>query len=368
MVDTTWAGSVPDTATLQDLLTVVIPTYNRPHLLRRALRYWVNVPVRVIVMDGSSKPMPAEDLPRDAPHITYVHDPALMIQRLGQAAQMVSTPFVTLIGDDEFHLASGLGAAVGTLLACPDLVACMGRALGFSIAEDGNLNGRQVYPDFSDHVVAGDTPVARMLEHFASYTPSTIYSVVRTHAWRLALGAPLEQEFPVFASAEIQIELALSAMGRSRILPVLHWLRSYENPPVRNEGEVTLTAPVRFHQWWRDDTAHDQKQAFVQTSARHMAQATKEPEAQIADGITRALDAYTRSVETMAQRRKAYQTRTESQIAAAHGTPVFRQAWHGTEPFRDELATLANCAVAFDEAEIHAIASAIRAHHCQAGH
>jgi hypothetical protein len=137
---------------------------------------------------------------------------------------------------------------------------------------------------------------------------------------------------------------------------------------VRNEGEVTLTAPVRFHQWWRDDTAHDQKQDFVRISARHIARATGDPEPQILDGITRALDAYTDSVETMAQRRKAYQTRTEAQIAVAQGIPVFRQAWHGMEPFRDELVTLAKCAVAFDQAEIHAIASTIRAYHRRPDH
>ena len=362
MVDTTSAGSGSGTAALQDLLTVVIPTYNRPRLLQRALQYWANVPVRVIVMDGSAEPTPAEDLPHDAPQITYVHDPALLIRRLGHAAQMVRTPFVTLIGDDEFHLASGLGAAVGTLLATPDLVTCMGRAMGFSIAEDGTLNGRQVYPDFSDHVIAGDTAMARMLEHFASYTPSTIYSVVRTHAWRMALGASLEQEFPVFASAEIQIELALSAIGRSRLLPVLHWMRSFETPPVRNEGEVTLTAAIRFHQWWQDPAADNARKAFVEVSARHIAGATQEPEARIADGIVHALDAYVRFVGEMAKKQEAYRHRMAAQASAGQ-TPALTRCWDGMTGFRDALTALAGSGVAFDEAEIHAVATAIRGHH-----
>ncbi len=348
---------------LQDLLTIVIPTYNRHRLLNRALAYWAGVPVRVLVMDGGAQPLPEADQARMGARITYVHEPALLIQRLGRAGRLIETPFVTMIGDDEFHLHSGLGASVSALQDDADLVACMGRVMGFSLLDNGALGARQVYLDFSDHAIDQNTACARMLGHFARYTPSTIYSVVRTPVWRQALGASLEQEFPIFASAEIQIELALSAIGKSRVLPVLHWLRSYENTPIRNTGEVTLTSQTRFHQWWQDADARDQQQAFVQTSARHIARATREPESRIFQGIWDALNAYVQFVGQMAWKQAEYQRRMNQQIGSARDAPVFQRSWRGMQAFQGELSTLAKCGVTFNEAEIHAVASAIHAYH-----
>lgn len=355
-------SALSQTLDLRDQLTVVIPTYNRRRLLARALSYWAALPVQVIVMDGSPDPLPDSDLQGISGRTIYVHDPSTILQRLGRAGDMVSTPFVTMIGDDEFHLLSGLAASVSALQADPRLVACMGRALGFSKTEDNVLSGRQVYPGFADHAVIEVTPVKRMISHFSNYAPTTIYGVLRTPIWRHGFSAALEREFPVFASAEIQFELAVAAQGMSRVLPVLHWLRSFETEPIRNTGEVTLTTKTRFHQWWADSTQESEHQAYVNLLARHVAIATNAPEPQIADGVRAALDGYVSYVADRPAKRREQLRQMAIKDVDDSVPPTLPQQMQDDPriaPFLQELMKLAYNAVTFDPDEIHQISRII---------
>ena len=362
MIDAAGTNAPLPQTGLQDLLTVVIPTYDRRRLLMRALRYWAGLPVRVIVMDGSPDALAPSDLPSIHNRIAYVHAPISIIKRMAQAGDMVETPFVTLIGDDEFHLYSGLAGSVAELQQDPGLVACMGRAVGFNLLEDGRLGGRQVYADFAGRQIFGDTPAARMVQHFARYAPSTIYSVQRVTAWRQAYAAPLEREFPILASAEIQVELAMAALGRSKILPILHWFRSYESAPVRDTPDTSLSTRTRMHSWWSDPDQQEGHTAFSTLTARHIAQATGSPRQKIDEGVRQALDAYVRFVADGPARLRADQLRIRELESSARPLRNTVQALSGFDrmlPFLTALQLLSETGVTWNPSEVHKIACAI---------
>ena len=51
-----------------------------------------------------------------------------------------------------------------------------------------------------------ESPAERMLFHFSDYTPSTIYSVVRTEVWKQAWEATARKEFSMLGQIELQFE------------------------------------------------------------------------------------------------------------------------------------------------------------------
>ena len=57
-------------------LTILIPTYNRPLELERAIEYWRDTPVTVHILDGSENPWFPIGTLQNAPTITYHHMPA----------------------------------------------------------------------------------------------------------------------------------------------------------------------------------------------------------------------------------------------------------------------------------------------------
>src|SRR5574337_94950 len=91
-------------------LTLVIPTYNRQRYVLRNMRYWSGSTVTVHVLDGSERPIPAEEMVGLAATINYHHLPISWLNRLGKVANLVQTEYAALLGDDEFFLPNALQA------------------------------------------------------------------------------------------------------------------------------------------------------------------------------------------------------------------------------------------------------------------
>src|SRR5262245_32288545 len=117
-----------DSMPLRDL-TVVLPTYNRVELLRRALDHYASqrLAARFIVADSSSEPHLAANKaviealrPRLAvEHIVYPSD-IVQIVKMRDAVYRVATPYVVMAADDDFFTVAGLERAVEFLTAHPD--------------------------------------------------------------------------------------------------------------------------------------------------------------------------------------------------------------------------------------------------------
>jgi len=62
---------------------------------------------------------------------------------------------------------------------------------------------------------------------------------------------------PNASSFELGFEIANSYQGKSRVLPVLHWIRSSENPPNWN------TETISIYEWW---PSGKQSEDFIKTA------------------------------------------------------------------------------------------------------
>ena len=99
------------------LLTVIVPSRNRQDYLLRQIRYWAASSAYLIVVDGSTRPLDARVRSAVDNHgrMTYLHEQSSFAERLNLAAELIETPYSVMLGDDEFHLPSGLGASLSVL-------------------------------------------------------------------------------------------------------------------------------------------------------------------------------------------------------------------------------------------------------------
>lgn len=229
-------------------LTLICPSYQRRHYLERSSRFWADQNnAYVMYADGSQSPLEASCV--NASNISYLHWPASIQQRLLRLLDQVQTPYVCMMGDDEFYIPSSLSSCVEFLDKHSDYVACMGRALGFS-KRCGKTVFSSQYPKLQDRNLASELPVCRLTDHFSAYVPAHCYAVTRVDAFREAMTKALNCKLDIFAIFELVEEFIVASKGKTCVLPELYWLRSHEAPPIRNTGDLSLNPSKRFNGWW----------------------------------------------------------------------------------------------------------------------
>ncbi len=125
----------------QELLTIIIPTKNRPYLLNRSLRYFIQAEIstKIIIIDSS------DGLLLDKTKliyndfcvnldIDYCHvDPSMEYSnKISIAADMVDTPYSLLVGDDDFPLKSTIEELLLKLENDKSIVAAYGERVAIT--------------------------------------------------------------------------------------------------------------------------------------------------------------------------------------------------------------------------------------------
>lgn len=289
-------------------LTLVIPTRNRQRFALRCMRFWSDFPVRLHMLDGSDHPIAYHELSSIAPNVTYHHLPISITQRLQQGADLIETPLALLGTDDEFYIPSSLTSCVGELSRHSDLVSCVGRCLGFQVSE-GRTDAWQQYTEMANYAVPQNNGLERMLFHLGTYNPSSMYSVMRTPAWKRVIGILDAREFRDAGISELQFEIAAAYLGKSKVISELMWLRSAEN-------DRTWDTPdeVRLWQWWDDEDHRQERADLVELVAAHLAQEGVDSIPALEAAIDGALGAYAIGVRARKSRQPSRGGRRASML------------------------------------------------------
>ncbi len=175
---------------LRNKVTVLIPTYNRAHLLKDLLSYYrgLRFPHPIIVADSSPEPIRQAnqdivDACREVLDIRYERypediDPLLKIL---QGLRQVTSEYVVICADDDFIVPKGIDQCVRFLEQHPDYSVAHGRGLWVSCYTDsaGHRQLRIAPYHFSLSSIKMDDPICRLEVHLSGYRP-TFYSVHRT--------------------------------------------------------------------------------------------------------------------------------------------------------------------------------------------
>lgn len=275
-------------------LTFIIPSYNRQAYLLRNLQYWGGKGPQVFALDGSEIGIPEKITNDLGANIHYYHWPISYRERLAKVRDLIQTKYVAQLADDDFYLPSAILESIQALDADISLVACIGRPLGFNYCKnDGVIGIMGVYQDmFNDYVIDSDNPSSRMLAHMGRYMPSTIDAVLRADSWKKSIELYAKYEFPVFAIGELQIELSISYLGKSKVIPCLSWLKSTELEQVISP-DISLIRACEFHDCWDlPEFKNEFRDRFLQVSSEVFSEFDGRDPLVIANEVEVAMDAY----------------------------------------------------------------------------
>ena len=168
------------------MISLIIPTYNRPQFLERLLRYYreLNFPYTIVVADSS--PAPACEANQNV--VASLHD-ALSIRyelyrpdinpalKITQALDMVDSKYAVFCADKDFLVPRAIEQCARYLEANPDYSVAHGRAAAIQSIEASP--GRRILSwSYPQRTVDWDEPGIRLHDHLQNYT-ATFYSVHR---------------------------------------------------------------------------------------------------------------------------------------------------------------------------------------------
>ncbi|MBV4469528.1 glycosyltransferase family 2 protein [Pseudomonas siliginis] len=220
------------TLPLDELLTVVLITHNRPAFLRRAVKYYSDLPCKIMVLDSSP-----ERPEGDFSAVDYHHVPQFaywgMQAKLAYGVEQLTTPYMVLAADDDFILHDSLAESMGFLQANPDYGMCHGYCLMYLTLAGGVSYYRRDKKVQEDY--CSEQAQERVIDYMSQYIPP-FYAVTRTDlmkTWHSALPPGTS-----FQWQEIGHVYFLLASAKARILPIPYVVREINYGASEHSTEV----------------------------------------------------------------------------------------------------------------------------------
>jgi glycosyltransferase domain-containing protein len=239
---------------LQQDLTIVIPTFERPKYLERSINFWKSYDFNVLYLDGSINAQNDLDLPMN---ISYIHSNTSWLHRFNMSVKEIRTPYVCFLSDDEFFLPDVLKSMIDFLDDNSDFVSVGGGCAEF-VYKWKYLDLKLKYNKMQLKELENSEVRIRLMQHFQNYLPRTIYGINRTSTWLNALNAMSYNTSMPGRGLEFIFELMIVAQGKVKFIPEIYWLRSVENPQI----EKVNSQLDEFHNWWKYSATSSDKEIF----------------------------------------------------------------------------------------------------------
>jgi glycosyltransferase domain-containing protein len=174
------------------MLTVLVPTKNRPSFLTRLCSYYRerNLDHQLLIVDSSEPEQASEnrralELLEAGFKVEYklYENEIGFLEKLNEALASVETPYAVLGADDDLFVPDGLTRAVEFLEANQDYALAHGDALTFSLNTNEAWGKLENVWRYEQRTVDDESGVERLVNHFVNYS-ATWYSVHRTKQLR----------------------------------------------------------------------------------------------------------------------------------------------------------------------------------------
>jgi len=292
-------------------LTIIIPSNNRPFFLRRAIKYWNNYNFPLIIVDGSSETQKKWMDENSNENIQYFYKKTSFPDRLNFAAKLVKTKYCILIPDDEFYCVSVLKRCINFLESNNEYVAINGCAIGFFYTFN-KLMGEKKYPEWVKRIRAETDPKERITSHMKDYVNSLGVSVIKSNMFRKCAGLYANNEFPIFAQWELQMNLILSFAGKSKTVDELMYFRSMEedSPSIAHviKNHIpSLNLKNKIDRFWNESQFEKQKIKFINVMSCFLQ--TLKPEYSLdycRNALTSSIELYNKNVILTQNKKKNF--------------------------------------------------------------
>lgn len=274
-------------------LTVVVPSYERQEFVLRQIIYWAPYACRLIVLDGSSSKLEDDmvEAVKRFINISYVHSVKNFSDRLAVADTMLETPYVITLGDDEFHLRSGLRSAINLLEASPDTSGCVGQSIKFNY---DSIKRKVIfgagYP-YKGYDVTDPDVASRLAVAMRAYNAATCYAVLTRACWSASWGS-LENYSSPYA-LELQQAVSTYVVGKFQSTERACWMRSSECDPI--DMVDSYNRRLSFDNWWRSSLYTAEKKSFYNILSTLIMGVTHLPQSEARNLIESSIEVYLES-------------------------------------------------------------------------
>jgi glycosyltransferase domain-containing protein len=229
--------------------TLVIPTYNRPALLKRLVQYYHKRawPMKLLVLDSSKAKVTEENakaLSLFGESVRHIVFPGTtpVAAKFSQGLDLVQTPYASFCGDDDLVFQQGLQTAIAFLQDHTDYVCAHGLYLNFR--QEGHVV--HLMREYAGPGNEATHPGARIFRLLQKYE-SLFYGVFRTTDLRDIFSAVAS--VPTLHYQELFQSVAALIKGKVKRFPRLYAARQ-SCPPAEPKREKWQT----YH-WFADNPA-----------------------------------------------------------------------------------------------------------------
>lgn len=244
-------------------LTVIIPTYNRQHFLLRQTTYWANSGAKLILIDGSPKPLKSnlQRILKKSGDIKYIHSNTSVSDRLAKAGKYITTPYAVTLNDDDFILMSGACDAIKVLDKYSDVVACRGQSIHALLSnEKTRVKFSFFYNQFKNFNVDQEKIENRIMYAFQNYNGAASFAVMRTHVWKKSWAEGYDDYYSSTNISEISQNLTTYIFGKLLCLPIPYTILTNEIGSVHTSSD---NRSLFFVDWWNSNQYRRQKTFFL---------------------------------------------------------------------------------------------------------
>lgn len=244
------------TKNLLSNLTIIILSKNREDSLIKVLKFWEQLPLKVIVLDASTQSFTIKN---NSSKFTYVKNKAPYLERIALSFELITTKYVALACDDELYLPSSLEQCIEFLEINPDYISCCGEVVGIREVTP-KITWTDVYPNLI--TLNFESSEDRLNYQMKNFLPLSYYSVMRSRDWIKIWTQIVRFKFEPFNLQELQFEAVAAFCGKKKVLPRPMWFRNLINTPVDGVNYGS-NRPIYFWNWWNDYAKVDEKNRFI---------------------------------------------------------------------------------------------------------
>ena len=354
-------------------LSIVIPTYGRHDFVRRQISYWSDSPVTVHIMDGSPDPIESKILEKLSPNIKYRHSNDDYFARMQSATDLIDTPYVAMLGDDDLFVKSGLKRCIEYLEDKREVFGVVGRSMYFFHQRDV-VFGEPKHPEATNYERDIRGGIARL---YNLYHPGKIgaiaYGVFRADQWKPAIRATYATKYSTGYVYDTYLRTLLTYTGEIEVVEAVTWLCSGENPPIKNQSSFNRSIDIL--QWLDDPKFKDEVIDLKRRLASELFEIKSEDEKDIAGAIDHVVGTLEERYREKANRRVSYREKVPRMLKTITPAPVKQVAksllphsitkrldWQGIR-FLDCVDSMEQRGVFVDREEMSAICRMIQDFH-----
>jgi glycosyltransferase domain-containing protein len=230
------------------MLTIVIPTRNRPHHCAALVRFLIDCGIRhpIVVADSSNCDSAAMLQSSCAGLATLQRFPSgtSVIDKMRATVATVASPYVAMLPDDDVTFPHALEASLAHLAENPDVAAAQGHQFDYGIAGDifDIVRLRWYTP-----TIAAEDPLQRMCDLMRRYQPF-MWAVFRTEVLSAALAVAGRQH--LVGMQELAAMLVAVFQGKVTWLPHIYLLRGMEPSMTQPYQSNPIVSFIEESEWF----------------------------------------------------------------------------------------------------------------------